>query len=163
MLGPFSPSHAESIVSLVASTSRDCVLVSSCGAMLEVPGLLLALYSPLLAPLLAKGQGGVSLPLPLPEVRGLMRLLQGEVGQDELQEVEEAAELLGITILHRGNDKLVPDTMPRALKQEVIPTSEGVTMKEEKKGVKMKPLKMTLHEAEDLLRRVKMKTVVKED
>ena len=53
--------------------------------------------------------------------------------------------------------------MPRALKQEVIPTSEGVTMKEEKKGVKMKPLKMTLHEAEDLLWRVKMKTVVKED
>jgi rubrerythrin len=35
-------------------------------------------------------------------------------------------------------------------------------MKEEKKGVKMKPLKMTMHGAEDLVGRVKIKTFVKE-
>ena len=77
MLGPLSPSHALSVISLAASTSRDCVLVSSCGARLKVPGLLLALYSPLLAPLLGQGQGGVSFPLPLPEIRGLMRFCRG--------------------------------------------------------------------------------------
>ena len=103
MPGPLNPSHAAALVSLAASTARDCVLVSSCGARLEVPGLLLALHSPLLAPLLGQGKKGISLPLSLSVVRSLVSLLQGgELEELELEEglqegIKEAETLLGIT------------------------------------------------------------------
>ena len=49
------------------------------------------------------------------------------------------------------------------MKPEVITTSKEVTIKEEKKAIQIKPLKMTMQETEDLLGRGKIKTVVKED
>ena len=106
MQGPLLPSHAAALVSLAASTARDCVLVSSCGARLEVPGILLALHSPLLAPLLGQGQKGVSLPLSLQVVRGLLSLLEGgEIKEWIRKEIKEAAALIGITEVLQGRTR----------------------------------------------------------
>ena len=61
-----------------------------------VHSLLLALHSPLLARLLLEvgvGEKGVSLPLPLPDIKLLVASLQGEeVGEGR----QEVADLLGI-------------------------------------------------------------------
>ena len=96
-------SHAAALVSLAASTARDCVLVSSCGARLDVPGLLLALHSPFLAPLLGQCQKGVSLPLSLQVVRGLLSLLEGgEIQEGISKGIKEAAALIGITEVLQG-------------------------------------------------------------
>ena len=59
--------------------------MSSCGARQEVAGFLLAINSPLLASLLGQAETGVPLPLSLPEVRGLVQLLQGEHSQQGRQ------------------------------------------------------------------------------
>ena len=91
--------HTESLVSLIQQGVTDCLLVSSqCGGQVSTNSLLLALHSPLLAELLGQvGEGvlGITLPLPLHTLRGLVALLQGEDGE-VLQEVKEAAAALGI-------------------------------------------------------------------
>ena len=178
MLGPFTPSHTTAVVSLAVSAARDCVLVSSCGARLEVPGLLLALYSPLLAPLMGQGKGGVSLPLSLPEVRGLVRLLHGQLDQEGLQEVGEAAELLGITDLHSLNKRddldIVPgvskerkkalgvmgpnNLYPNTLKHEVPPKPEEFTRQEMKK--EDPAVKFTTKEAKAHLKTINIEELV---
>ena len=72
--------------------------MSSCGVPVKVHSLLLAIHSPLLASLLGEvGQEerGVSLPLSLHQVRGLVELLQSQ-GRSVGKGVMEAAELLGV-------------------------------------------------------------------
>ena len=76
------------------------MLVSSCGVPVRAQSLLLALHSPSLASLLGEvreGDRGVSLPLSLPQVKGLMGLLQGQLGPVG-REVVEAARLLGVSL-----------------------------------------------------------------
>ena len=66
--------------------------------------LLLAIHSPLLAGLLGQvGEGvvGITLPLPLVTLRGLVALLQGQDGQ-VTKEVKEAAAVLGIVRQEEG-------------------------------------------------------------
>ena len=106
MLGSLSSLHATAVSSLVVEGPRDCVLVSSCGGRLATHGLLLALNSPLLAPLLGQGEGGVSLPLSLPATRDLVRFLQSRGRQGEArhlkqgvhEEVVDGLALLGISV-----------------------------------------------------------------
>ena len=86
-------------MSLIQRSLPDCLLVSSqCGGHVSTHSLLLALHSPLMAGLLEQveeGVLGVTLPLPLLTLRGLVALLQGEAGE-VLQEVKEAAAALGM-------------------------------------------------------------------
>ena len=98
MLGPLSPPHSSAVSSLILQGERDCLLVSSCGVPVAVQSLLLALHSPILASLLGEvghGERGVSLPLSLSQVRGLVELLQGQ-GRPAGREEVEAAQLLGL-------------------------------------------------------------------
>ena len=152
MLGPLSNPHMAAVVSLAASAARDCVLVSSCGARQEVSGFLLALHSPLLAFLLVQGKTGVSLPLSLSEVRGLVSLLQGEQGQEGGQ----AAELLGIAYdrLTKVDDPEKMDSAdinPVIVKQKVIPKFEKIMMQEAKEHGLDFSQNMSMWEAEELL------------
>ena len=66
---------------------------------MEVASLLLAIHSPVLATLLKDGGNGISLPFPIQEIRAIVRLMQGMDGEQEIQEVGEVAQLLGITLL----------------------------------------------------------------
>ena len=92
MLLNVSASHLLSLTRLLQGR-EDCVLVSSCGGRVGVQSLLLALHSPLLASLLGEGERGVSLPLPLTDIRLLVAFIQGE----EVGEVtEEVSDLLDI-------------------------------------------------------------------
>ena len=97
--------QARSVVAQIQRQGRrDCMLVSSeCGGRVTTHSLLLSLHSPLLAVLLGElGEHaaiqGITLPLTLPQIRGLVSLLQGEgmgKGVTE-QEVQKATDLLGI-------------------------------------------------------------------
>ena len=99
--------QARSVVAQIQRQGRrDCMLVSSeCGGRVTTHSLLLSLHSPLLAALLGElGEHaaiqGITLPLTLPEIRGLVSLLQGEgmgKGVTE-QEVQKATDLLDIRL-----------------------------------------------------------------
>ena len=99
MWGPATALHAQSLVSLLQRGVPDSSLVSSlCGGRVSTHSLLLAIHSPLLAGLLGQvgeGRVGITLPLPLVTLRGMVALLQGE-GGGVTREVEEAAADLGI-------------------------------------------------------------------
>lgn len=86
---------------LLLQVLKDCELVSSDGVgTVSTHCLLLSLHSPLLASLLGlhRGMQALSLPLPLPAIRGLVSLLQGQGAGKGVTEhdVKDAAELLGI-------------------------------------------------------------------
>ena len=106
MLGSLPALHAAAVTSLVLQGAKDCVLVSSCGGRLGIQSLLLALHSPLLASLLGQGEGGISLPLPLPAIKAMVSFLQSQGEQEEgkhlspgvQEEVEEGLALLGISV-----------------------------------------------------------------
>ena len=97
LLGPITQKHAEGVVTLVQQGLSDCTLVSSlCGGRVSTHRLLLAIHSPLLAGLLRNvGEGvvGLTLPLPITTLRGLVALLQGEAREVEKEVKEAAAEL----------------------------------------------------------------------
>ena len=107
MWGAGAPLHAQSVISLILAGPTDCLLVSSqCGGWVASHSLLLALHSPLLARILGQlgqvgqvGQGaaGLTLPLPLKTIQGLVGLLQGEAGEVE-EEVKEAVDILGMGV-----------------------------------------------------------------
>ena len=105
--------QARSVVSQLHRKGRgDCVLVSSqCGGQVACHSLLVSLHSPLLAELLEEGDSpwglplgeggqvqGLTLPLTLPAIQGLVKLLEGgDWSTAPVKElVKEAAELLGI-------------------------------------------------------------------
>ena len=105
--------QARSVVGQIQKQGqKDCVLVSSeCGGRVSSYSLLLSLHSPFLASLLEElGEGrvtqGITLPLTLPAIRGLVKFLEGEgavldwsstaVKEVTGQVVQEAAYLLGI-------------------------------------------------------------------
>ena len=106
MWGAGAPIHAQKIVSLIKLGLPDCILVSSqCEGQVSSHSLLLALHSPLLAGLLqdaggrrkkagllgqvSQGEVGLTLPLPLNTIKGLVAFLQGKAG-----EVKEAVDFL---------------------------------------------------------------------
>ena len=112
MWGTNAPLHAKKIVSLIQLGLPDCTLVSSkCGGQVSCHSLLLALHSPLLAELLQhaggrkkeaglmgqviQGEVGLTLPLPLNTIKGLVALFQGEVGEVK-KEVKDAVDFLGM-------------------------------------------------------------------
>ena len=107
MLGPATALHAQSLASLVRRGVPDSSLVSSqCGGHVSTYSLLLAIHSPLLAGLLGEvGDGvvGITLPLPLVILRGLVALLQGE-NEKVTKEVKEAADALGIVRQEEGEE-----------------------------------------------------------
>ena len=94
--------QSQDVVDLIERQGKsDCVLVSSvCGGQVASHTLLLSLHSPLLATFFREHTWwqGVTLPLALPVIRGLVGLLHGKgavKGVTE-QEVKEAADLLAI-------------------------------------------------------------------
>ena len=111
MWGASAPLHARTIVSQIQLGLPDCLLVSTqCGGQVSSHSLLLALHSPLLAGLLqeaagrSKGAGllsqgavGLTLPLPLNTIKGLVALLNGEAGE-VAEEVKEAVVFLGMGV-----------------------------------------------------------------
>ena len=99
MLGPLSPGHAKAVLDLLLQGPADCVMVSPCGGRVEVASLLLALHSPVMATLLKEGGKGISLPVPINEIRALVKILQGRNQEQEVQ--EEVAQLLGIRLLEK--------------------------------------------------------------
>ena len=101
------------VVCLVQLQHCDVVLVSSCGARLGVQGLLLALHSPLLATLLQHGdrEAGVSLPLPLSAIRGLLAYMLGQAGPEQEEEVGEAAHLMGMSWTNQVTQKISQNTL----------------------------------------------------
>ena len=107
MLGSATTLHAQSLVSLVRHGVPDSSLVSSqCGGRVDTYSLLLAIHSPLLAELLVQvGDGvvGITLPLPLVTLRGLVALLQGE-DEKVTKEMKEAADALGIVRQKEGEE-----------------------------------------------------------
>ena len=121
MQGPLAPSHAAAVLGLLLQAPPDCALVSPCGGKVEVASLLLTIHSPVLAPLLKDGGNGISLPFPIQEIRAIVSLLQGMDEEQEIQEVGEVAQLLGITLLEKkvlsssqiktkmGTTKIKPD------------------------------------------------------
>ena len=120
MWGASNCEEVARVVSLVQLQPFDLVLVSSCGARLGVQGLLLALHSPLIATLLQQGgrEGGLSLPMPLPTVRGVLAYMQGQGGLEDEEEVGEAAHLMGISWKSpqkMSYDRLNPNFIPKSL------------------------------------------------
>ena len=111
MWGAGAPLHARSIVSLIQLGLPDCTLVSSqCGGQVSCHSLLLALHSSLLAGLLQEAEGrrpeagllgqgavGLTLPLPLNTIKGLVAFLQGKAGEVK-EEVKEAVDFLGLGV-----------------------------------------------------------------
>ena len=98
--------HQKALTSLFGHGPKDLLLVGDSGGRVKVHSHLLALHSPLVATLLEEmgGEGfAISLPLPLASLTSLASLLQGR--QQVGEEVEAAAQLLGITTVSSSQDR----------------------------------------------------------
>ena len=140
------------------------MLVSSCGVPVPVQSLLLALHSPTLASLLGEvGQGerGVSLPLSLSQVRGLVELLQGQ-GRTAGREEVEAAQLLGlglsgdmdISLETSGNDEEDMQLLKHQIKVKLAHYKNFETFEKEALEVLTPEQEGTSQEATELLWKV---------
>ena len=151
-----TPGQARSVVSqLQRQGGGDCVLVSSqCGGKVTCHSLLLSLHSPFLAELLEEGGQvqGLTLPLTLPAIQGLVKLLEGGdwPAAPVEQVVTEAADILGIHLeaLDRENTLKIGELFSLQanstdIKMEPVDEVDESTGNFEDTEIKMKPLDST--------------------